>query len=59
MANVFDPVRPTMHYKLRMWRADEYQVSLNGLCVISLGRSKTCEERDKLIEPKSAASCHM
>lgn len=26
MANVFDPVRPSMHYKLRMWRADEHQV---------------------------------
>lgn len=26
MANVFDPVRPSMHYKLRMWRADDHQV---------------------------------
>lgn len=25
-ANVFDPVRPSMHYRLRMWRADEHQV---------------------------------
>lgn len=33
MGNVFDPVRPTMHYKLRMWRADEYQVRLNRLRV--------------------------
>ena len=26
MANVFDPVRPSMHYRLRMWRADDHQV---------------------------------
>jgi hypothetical protein len=27
LANVFDSVRPSLHYKLRMWRADEHQVS--------------------------------
>lgn len=25
-ANVFDSVRPALHYRLRMWRQDEYQV---------------------------------
>jgi len=28
VANVYDPVRPSMHYRLRMWRADEHQVRL-------------------------------
>lgn len=26
-ANVFDPVRPAMHYRLRMWRTDEHQIA--------------------------------
>eukprot|EP00878_Enallax_costatus_P003299 GHUV01003504.1.p2 GENE.GHUV01003504.1~~GHUV01003504.1.p2 ORF type:complete len:495 (+),score=107.38 GHUV01003504.1:198-1682(+) len=26
-ANVFDAVRPAMHYRLRMWRADEHQIA--------------------------------
>jgi hypothetical protein len=25
-ANVFDALRPAMHYRLRMWRADDHQV---------------------------------
>jgi hypothetical protein len=27
-ANVFDALRPAMHYRLRMWRADDHQVTL-------------------------------
>ncbi len=27
-ANVFDPARPAMHYKLRMYRPDEHQASV-------------------------------
>lgn len=31
IANTFDPVRPSMHYRLRIWRADEAQMGHSEL----------------------------
>lgn len=39
--NVFDIARPSMFYRLRMWRADEYRVALK-LFRISTASSLEC-----------------
>eukprot|EP00775_Hariotina_reticulata_P004522 gene4522-4774_t len=42
-ANVFDAVRPAMHYRLRMWRADDHQIAWR-LHRMALNAKQSCFE---------------
>lgn len=46
-ANVFDALRPAMHYRLRMWRADDHQVC-GGVAAAWTGSQRFKYARGKL-----------